>query len=83
VIANGKVVPAIIADTGPAYKIGEGSSALLAALSSDGKPRTVARGVVFVMFPGSSLGKSPNPDTLADEVAAKGLALYQRLPRSP
>jgi hypothetical protein len=35
------------------------------------------------MFPGSSLGKSPNPDTLADEVAAKGLALYQRLPRSP
>jgi len=83
VIANGKVVPAIIADTGPAYKIGEGSTALLAALSSDGKPRTLARGVVFVMFPGSSLGKSPNPDTLADQVAAKGLALYQRLPRSP
>ena len=79
VLANGKRVPVIIADGGPAYKMGEGSTALLAALSADGRPRTMARGVTFVLFPGSGLGPDVSADTLKEEVAAKAERLYARL----
>ena len=53
-IANGKTVPVIVADGGPANKIGEGSTALLQALSADGKPRTIATGVTVLLFPRSA-----------------------------
>jgi len=83
VIANGKVVPVIIADTGPAYKIGEGSTALLKGLS-DGNARTFAKGVVFVLFPNTHDDPATlSPDTLKDVVAKKGAALFAALTAKP
>jgi len=81
VIANGKTVPVIIADGGPAYKMGEGSTALLAALSSDGKARPISGKVIFVLFPKSGLGSALSPDTLKADVEAKAMALFAKLPR--
>jgi hypothetical protein len=76
VIANGRVVPVIVADGGPAYKIGEGSTALLHALASAGHP-TIASGVTYILFPGSRDPlASLSPDTLAAHVRQKGGALY-------
>ncbi|MDE2383580.1 MAG: hypothetical protein KGO53_03085 [Alphaproteobacteria bacterium] len=75
VIFNGKTVPVIFADEGPAYKIGEGSAALLAALSNDGKPHTQSSGVVFVACANSAdKRKDLKPGTLAATVASKGKA---------
>ncbi|PFH19338.1 chitosanase (glycosyl hydrolase group 75) [Burkholderia sp. JKS000303] len=79
VIANGKVVPVIVADYGPAYKIGEGSTALLSKLSQGGDPRTIDAGVKYIVFPGTSMGRNMSADTLADDIAQKGMALYERL----
>lgn len=79
VIANGKRVPVLIADTGPAYKIGEGSTALLTALSTDGSPHTIGSGVVFIAFPNTSPGKDTDADTLAELVRTRGEELYARL----
>lgn len=77
VVANGKTIAVIVADGGPAYKIGEGSTALLAALSSDGRPRTIGSGVTFILFPGSRDPRSSlSPDTLARHVRDKGSALF-------
>jgi hypothetical protein len=78
VIANGRTIPVIVADVGPAYKIGEGSTALLSALSSDGRPRTIAAGVTFLIFPGSRDPRaSLSPDTLARQVRDRGNALFR------
>jgi hypothetical protein len=75
VLANGREIPVIIADTGPAYKIGEGSTALLQALSSDGTPRTIERDVVFVLLPGTrDMASTLDPDTLPEGVKQKGAA---------
>lgn len=77
VIANGRTIPVIVADGGPAYKIGEGSTALLRALSRDGRPRTIGSGVTFILFPGSRDPRSSlSPDTLARDVRSKGTALF-------
>jgi hypothetical protein len=77
VVAGGRTIPVIVADGGPAYKIGEGSTALLRALSSDGRPRTISSGVTFIMFPGSRDPRSSlSPDTLARDVRNKGTALF-------
>jgi hypothetical protein len=81
VIANGKTIPVIIADGGPAYKIGEGSTALLAALSSDGKPRTIAGKVTLVLFPKSGFGSGISPDTLKADVEKRAIALFAQLPK--
>jgi Fungal chitosanase of glycosyl hydrolase group 75 len=80
VIANGKTVPVIIGDEGPAYKIGEGSTALLKALSTDHKVHTFGSGVVFVLFPGS-LDPVPTlqPETLANIVSKRGADLYSKI----
>ena len=79
VIAHGKVIPVIVADEGPAYKIGEGSTALLSKLSSDGKPHTINEGVQYIVFPGTSLGHNAPADTLSADVEHKATALYKRL----
>ena len=77
VIANGKVIPVIVADGGPANKIGEGSTALLKALSSDGKARTIASGVFFVLFPHT--GERLTVDTIEARVRTRGAELYGQL----
>ncbi|WP_436407650.1 glycoside hydrolase family 75 protein [Burkholderia seminalis] len=79
VIANGKVVPVIVADYGPAYKIGEGSTALLRKLSVSGTPETINAGVKYIVFPGTSMGRNTSADTLADDIRQKAMALYERL----
>jgi Fungal chitosanase of glycosyl hydrolase group 75 len=80
VIAHGKVVPVIIADAGPAYKIGEGSTALLKRLSSDGKPHTIGSGVVFILFPKThDPRESLPPETLLEVVNKKGCDYYRKL----
>jgi hypothetical protein len=77
VIANGRTIPVIVADGGPAYKIGEGSTALLRALSSDGKPRTIAANVSYILFPGSREPVAAlSPDNLASHVSAKAMSLF-------
>jgi hypothetical protein len=77
VIANGRTIPVIVADGGPAYKIGEGSTALLRALSSDGKPRTIAANVSYILFPGSREPLATlSPDDLASHVSAKAMSLF-------
>jgi len=83
VLANGKQVPVIIADGGPAYKIGEGSTALLAALSDDGKPRTRAGRVVFIAFPGTSPGRDVDADALAEIIRQRAGDLFAKLTASP
>ena len=77
VIANGKTVPMIVADGGPANKIGEGSTALLLALSVNGKPRTIGSGVTVVLFPRSA--EHLMVDTLEERVRTRGAELYRRL----
>jgi hypothetical protein len=82
VIAQGKVIPAIVADVGPAYKIGEGSAALLVKLSSNGQPDTIGHGVRYIVFPGTSLGHDTSADTLRENVQVKAMALYNSLIRT-
>lgn len=77
VIANGRTVPVIVADGGPANKIGEGSTALLRALSADGKPRPIGSGVTVVLFPRSA--ERLTVDTLEERVRTRGAELYRRL----
>lgn len=77
VIANGKLVPVIVADGGPANKIGEGSTALLKALSADGKAHTIASGVTFVLFPGSA--EKLTVETIEQRVLTRGPELYSQL----
>jgi len=78
VILKDKIIPVIVADGGPAYKIGEGSAALRKALSSN--PRDFEKGVTFILFPHSRDKRSSlSPDTLGDVVKQKGLDLYRRL----
>ena len=80
VIANGKVVPVIVGDEGPAYKIGEGSSALLRKLSNDGKLRTYASGAKVVLFPHTADDRGAlSLDTLPEAVQANGSDLYSKL----
>lgn len=83
VIAQGKIIPVVVADAGPAYKIGEGSAALLGKLSSTGKPSTITKGVQYVVFPGTSIGHDASADSLGDDVKAKAMALYKRLVPAP
>ena len=80
VIANGKTIPVVVGDEGPAYKIGEGSTALLRALSADHKVHTFGSGVVFILFPGSLDPVSTlKPETLASVVSKKGADLYSKI----
>jgi hypothetical protein len=74
VVIAGKVVPVIVGDEGPAYKIGEGSTALLRAISSDGSVHTYGAHVTFVLFPGSS-----DPSSLGALRRHRRLSLRRRL----
>lgn len=82
VITNGKVVPVVVGDEGPAYKIGEGSSALLRKLSLDGRRHTFAGGVTFILFPGTADSRdSLTLKDLPERIQAKGDEFYSKLVR--
>lgn len=71
------VVPVIAADGGAANKICKGSTALLKALSSDGKLHTIASVVTFVLFPRTS--KKLTVNSIGQRVHFKGSELYKQL----
>jgi len=91
VISGGQAVYVVVADGGPAYKIGEGSMALLRGLgrencaARDGqghctraRVNTLGSGAVAIIFPGSrdpAVGLSVG--TFADRVKARGAELYE------
>lgn len=79
VVRADRQVPAILADTGPAYKIGEGSAALLGQLSPNGNARTWSSGVQFIFFPRSAPPESLSADDLAAYVKEHATILYHRL----
>lgn len=70
VIYNGKIVPVMVADQGPSFRIGEGSAALLRAAGQercvkfDGKQcvkyldRSADENALYFVFPNSSIGKN-------------------------
>jgi hypothetical protein len=85
-------VPVIVADTGPFYKVGEGSTALHAALGNDvckarddagnctesGRDTSIASGIVTIIFPGSR-PVDLTPDNIAAIAQERGGQLYQNL----
>ncbi|WP_375393737.1 hypothetical protein [uncultured Sphingomonas sp.] len=91
VIANGRTVPVIVADTGPYAKLGEGSLALHQAL---GRRLCTARGgsgqctavvspmesmtggITTILFPGSAR-HDLTPATIGNVVRAEGLRLWK------
>lgn len=90
VIANGRIVPVIVADTGPYSKLGEGSIALHRALGRELCTKRSAQGVcrdvvepmesiggdvVTIVFPGTAR-HDLTPETVADIVAHEGLRLW-------
>ena len=96
VVYNGKVMPVIVADASPYYKIGEGSMALHRALGSDpcgtrdqagGCTATkhgvgsIGSGVTTIIFP-SSRTSGLTLDTISSIVDQQGRALYDALARA-
>ncbi len=90
VIANGRVVPVIVADTGPYAKIGEGSLALHRALGrepcahrgTDGAcdrvidpMESIGGGVTTILFPGTAR-QDLTPATIAATVRREGMRLW-------
>lgn len=90
VIAHGRVVPVIVADTGPYSKLGEGSLALHRALGRrlcterDAKGvcrhvtqqmESIERDVVTILFPGSARD-GLTPETIDASVRREGLHLW-------
>jgi len=73
--SNGKVAYAVVADVGPKDKLGEGSIALADALGIRSNPKRggAVKGVVYVVFPGSSAGW---PRT-SEEIAGDGERLFK------
>jgi hypothetical protein len=74
-LQNGKMSPAIFADTGPEDSIGEGSVALAENLGirSDARNGGVRRGVLYLVFPGSGNGE---PRTI-DEINSQASQLFK------
>ena len=84
VIFKGKTVPVVIADGGPAYKMGEGSIALLKALSTDGRPHPISSGVTVVLFPRTKLKPSElDSDGFAAVVTTRGRSCFALLTGAP
>jgi hypothetical protein len=74
-LQNLKSSPAIFADTGPTDRIGEGSIALAENLGlwSDARYGGTARGILYLVFPGSGSG-NPRP---IGEIKAEAEKLFQ------
>ena len=92
VIANGRVVPVIVADTGPFAKLGEGALALHRALGRELCARrgadhvcrrfvdsmeSIEGNVTTVLFPGSAR-PGLTPDTIAEVVRREGRRLWRQ-----
>jgi hypothetical protein len=89
-------VPVIVADTGPYYKIGEGSLALHRALGHDfctahdatgnctsaPTQSSIADGVTTIVFPGSRHVAALTPDNIAVNVQQNGTELFQQVLRA-
>jgi Fungal chitosanase of glycosyl hydrolase group 75 len=73
-LQNLRCSPAIFADTGPTDRIGEGSIALAENLGlwPDARNGGTARGILYLVFPGSGNG-SPRP---AEEIKAEAEKLF-------
>jgi hypothetical protein len=71
--ANGKVAYAVVADVGPRDKLGEGSIALAETLGVNGDPRRggTAKGILYVVFPGSGMGWPRAREEISDEGARR------------
>jgi hypothetical protein len=93
VIYKNKVVPVFVADGGPNNKLGEGSAALLKALGEDRclewwadghcsryRDFSVPGGVLFFLFPGSSV-TDLSPDNALDTVSREAFRRFQELKR--
>jgi hypothetical protein len=70
-LQDGKMSPAIFADTGPDDSIGEGSVALAENLGirSDARNGGVRRGVLYLVFPGSGNGRPRSVGEINSEAA--------------
>ncbi len=96
VIYRGRIVPVIAGDTGPFYKIGEGSMGLHRLLGiefcktrdaqqncTSTKPgSSIASGVTTIIFPGTR-ASGLNIDTIGPDTSARGQLLYNALARAP
>jgi hypothetical protein len=95
VIANGRTVPVIVADTGPYSKLGEGSLALHRALGHeqcaershgdvcvriDDAGESIASGVTTILFPGSARGDL-TPENIGPLTRREGDRLWSGLQR--
>jgi hypothetical protein len=93
VIANGRTVPVIVADTGPFSKLGEGSLALHRALGHeqcigrrgeeacarvDDEGQSITADVTTILFPGSGRGDIA-PHNIAAMTNSEGLRLWSEL----
>jgi len=88
-------VPVIVADTGPFYKVGEGSMALHRALGNefcrnrdtngdctDARPgSSIGSGIVTIIFPDSK-PSDLTTETIADTVRQDGSRLYSNLQKA-
>lgn len=95
VIAHGRVVPVIVADTGPYPKLGEGSLALHRALGHeqcaakshgvcarvDDEGQSISSGVTTVLFPGSAIA-GLTPGSIAAVTRREGGRLWRALLRA-
>ena len=96
VIANGRAVPVIVADTGPYSKLGEGSLALHRALGHeqcvgrtpehpcarvDDEGQSITGDVTTILFPGSALADL-TPGTIATVTQREGTRLWAALKRN-
>lgn len=95
VIARGRIVPVIVADTGPYSKLGEGSLALHRALGHeqcvtrdrrgvcsrvDDEGQSLSANVTTILFPGSARNDL-TPGTIAAITRREGLRLWTALRR--
>jgi hypothetical protein len=67
-VASGRQAPAIVADIGPGNSLGEGSVALADALGIPSDPRSGGTDgeVLYVIFPGSGVGRPQDLDVIRD-----------------
>lgn len=92
VIANGRIVPVIVADTGPYAKLGEGSLALHRALGRElcaardaagvcrevvAPMESISGDVTTILFPGTARADL-SPDNIARLVRSEGLRLWNQ-----
>lgn len=82
--ANGKVAYAIYADAGPKGHIGEGSLYLANQLRDAPLPdalgarRSLTRGIVYVVFPGSGSRRSPTRQRARQQIVTAAASLFDR-----